>query len=157
MAITLRKTGLEDINFLNEIRGKELPKLHDYRLDEQEKGKSLYLIAFQDEKPVGHVYIKLKGSEEYHNSSALQDLYVSTKFRRKGIGGKIIQEAEQCLKSLGYKEVSLDVETNEEWIRKFYEKQGFMLKSGPHKQSWIEKDTNEVVKVDVFHLEKEIE
>jgi len=156
MTITLRKLNTGDLKFLNEIRGKELPKLHYDRFTEQDKGESIYLIAFQDGRPVGHVYVKFEGDEEYHNSPVLQDLYVSEELRGKKIGTQIIQETEKYLKELGYNEISIDVETNKEWIKQFYEKQEFGLKSGPHKQSWIEKDTEEEINIDVFHLEKKI-
>lgn len=156
MNITLRKAKVDDINFLNEIRGKESSKLNDDRFIEQDKGKSLYLLAFQEGKPVGHIYVRFSGSEKYHNCPILQDLYVSKKFRGRGIGTKIVQDTELYLKNLGYGKISLDVETNEEWVRKFYEKQGFKLKSGPHKIFWTEKDTNEKINMQVFHLEKEL-
>ncbi len=157
MNITLRKSNPNnDLKYLNEIRGKELPKLHASRFAEQKENKAVYLIAFKDEWSVGCVYVKFESSEKYHTCPMLQDLYVKSEFRGQGIAVQIIKQTEKYLKELGYNEIGIDVETSEEWIRQFYEKQGFKLKSGSHKQSWIEKDSGKEIIMNIFHLEKRI-
>lgn len=154
--IVLRKARVEDFVLLDEIRGSSAPKLHTERLREQAEKKSLYLLAFIEEISVGHIYVVFKGTQEYHTSPVLQDLYVKKELREQKLGTKIIREAERALKELGHDKVSLDVETRNEWIRKIYEKQGFKLKSGPHRQVWTDLDSGERVRVEASYLEKRI-
>lgn len=154
--VILRKTRKGDEAVLDEIRDDRSPKLHTERLHQQEKGKALYLAAFIEKIPVGHIFISLDGTEEYHTSPVLQDLYVKKSLREQNLGTKIIQETERFLKKTGFGKVSLDVETRNDWIQKFYEKQGYKTKSGPHKQSWIERDLGKNVEIKTIYLEKDI-
>lgn len=156
MSVTLQQATLNDIKYLNKIRGDDFTELNIEKLSEQDQGKAIYLIALQDGNPVGSIFVKLESSEEYHKSPVLQDLFVSEEMRKQGIGSQIIKEAESYLSELGYKEVGIDCETKDEWIRKMYEKEDFQLKSGPHRQSWKSNNPDENIDLDIFHMEKKI-
>ena len=156
MKINLRKANIKDLKNIFEIRGEKLPKLQEERFSKQKKKESLYLISFIGGKPAGYVYIEFKGSEKHHTCPNLQDLYVKKALRGKEIAKQILQKTESFLKKLGYLKIGLDVETEEKWIKNFYEKQGFKIKGKPKKISWFEKDLGKEINLDVFYLEKEI-
>lgn len=149
---SLRKATLSDLPLLDQIREEKLPRLHQDRFDGQEKGVGEYLLAFNNEEPVGHVYIRYKDDYDYHNCPILEDLFVKQDKRKLGIGVNIIEEIKEYLRTKGYNEVGLDVETKEDWLKKFYEKCGFRTIGDSHRQSWIEKDTGKKITIDVYHL-----
>jgi len=141
---------------LNIIRKEKLRKLHNSRLKLQKEGKALYLIVYIKNKPVGHVFVHLKGNEKYHSCPTLQDLFVKENLRRKKIGARILKKVERKLKSKGHKKVGLDVETKEKWLLFFYEKIGYKIIGKPHKQTWTQKDSGKKMNTVVFHLEKKL-
>jgi len=151
------KAKKENIKDIYQIRKRKLPLLQKARFTEQDKKESLYLIAFQPKKPVGYVYIKLKGSERHHTCPNIQDLYVKEELRKKGIAKQILQETEDFLKKLGYSKIGLNVETKEKWIKNFYENQGFKIQGNFKKISWIEKDEKKNITLKVFYLEKKLD
>jgi len=154
--VELEEIDEEKKELLSKIRKEKLDKLHNERIEKQKNKKGLYLIALVQEKPVGYVYVSLEGTEKYHTSPVLQDLYVRMELREQKIGSKIIEKVESFLSKKGYVRASLDVEVKNGWIRHFYEKLGFELKSGPHLQSWREVDSDKKISIKTWYLEKDL-
>ncbi|HRV76202.1 MAG: GNAT family N-acetyltransferase [Candidatus Nomurabacteria bacterium] len=130
MDIEIRKCKEKDIDVLK--RTIPRPEFHDKRFESQEKGDSEYLVAWLDDIPVGHLNLILVGSGEEYVKERLGFLpelnAIGTypdEMRSKGIGRKLIEEAEMICKSLGYKKVGLAVDTSNKRARELYERLGY--------------------------------
>lgn len=154
--ISIRKVNRDDMNSFNIIRDEKLPKLHETRLKMQGEGMAEYYIATINNEPVGHVFVLYKSKNPIHTCPLLQDLFVKASERKKGISKKILELTEQNIKKAGHSEIGIEVEENEDWIRHFYESVGFKLDSGPHKNSWTEKDTGGKIISNTYFLKKSL-
>jgi GNAT superfamily N-acetyltransferase len=63
------------------------------RLDQ---GNGFYLVAWENEEPLGHVYLALTDPPE------LQDVQVRPEHRRRGVASAMTSAAEQNALSLGF-------------------------------------------------------
>jgi len=154
--VRLRKVKKSDFKLLDKIRGDKSQKLHESRLNFQNKGEANYYISFENNKPIGHVFVHLSGNSKHHRCPVIQDLQVKKDQRKKGLGLKIILEVEKKLKNLGYKKFGLDVETNEKWLIKFYKKIGFKRIGNIYRDDWKNKETGKIYRSKVYYLEKKI-
>jgi GNAT superfamily N-acetyltransferase len=143
--VSLRKANRDDMESLHIIRDEKLPKLHETRLKMQDEGLAEYLIAIKNNEPVGHVFVLFKSENPIWTCPLLQDLFVKATERKQGISKKILELTGQRLREAGYSEMGIEVETDEDWIRRYYESVGFKLDSGPNKTSWTEKDTGKKI------------
>ncbi len=139
----IKKQNLEIL--YKEMFDSAVPWLHGKNLAEQIKGNSVWLIAWQDKLPVGHIQITFKNSEvkkirkQIKRCPHLSTLYVNSKFRRKGIAKKIMKYAEKLVKKKGYKRVGLSVEKDNKFLNNLYEKLGYKdWKKGIVLDSWQE-------------------
>ena len=96
----IEKATKKDLKELDKIKGCKMPKLHISRLEQQKKRKAIYFIAYEKNKPVGHVFVYLKGNENYHSCPTLQDVFVKETERKKGFGRMLMNKVEQKLKNL---------------------------------------------------------
>ena len=78
------------------------------------QGDGLYLVAWADSDPVGHVHLALKDPPE------LQDLTVAKRYRRRGIARCLLAAAEADLRLRGCVTVRLEVSVNDEIARSLY-------------------------------------
>ena len=157
MKIILRLATEKDLHLFEEIRGEKLTKLHLDRLKKQKMNKVEYFLAFIDKKPAGHMMLNYKAKRKWYTCPILEDLYVKESERNKGIATQIINFAEKHLKDKKYKELALDVETHEIWLKKFYEDLGFKKINGIHKLIWINKDKGNIRETSfVYHLRKKL-
>ena len=65
------------------------------RLDEMEKGESIYLVIEDDNLIVAHLLLKLQGIPTEPGNPNMNDLYVLEEKRNLGIGSKLVKEAEK--------------------------------------------------------------
>lgn len=114
--MTIRKATETDVPQLVELKE---PKTEEYRkkfeenqhrrLQEMQQEKAVYLIAEDNSKILGQLFLKLYGSETEPDFPNMQDLYVDAVERGKGIGTQLIHEAEKIAKEKGYAKISLAV------------------------------------------------
>jgi GNAT superfamily N-acetyltransferase len=154
MALKFRIAKEDDLNHFDDIRGEKLHKLHLKRITLQKEGKGEYIIAFENNGPVGHIFVNYKNSNNKY--PVLEDLYVKEIERGKGIAKKILIYIEKRLKKQKYKEIGIDVETHELWIKKFYESLGYVLVGGPDKSTFRLEDKNKDITEITFHLKKKV-
>jgi len=153
----IRLTKKSDLIYLDKIRDKKLHKLHLKRIKTQERKEAEYLIAFYNKKPIGHVFINYKSKRRWHKSPIIEDLFIKDEEREKGYAKKIMLYAENLVKEKGFKTIELDVETNEKWIRSFYESLGYKKISGPHKLNYVlEDEGDKEITETVYHLKKSL-
>ncbi|MDQ5913472.1 MAG: hypothetical protein QG623_90 [Patescibacteria group bacterium] len=128
--IVIRKCRKEDVQLLGAYIPR--PSFHINRFNNQEKGVSEYLIAWKENIPVGHLNLILVGSDEEYVKSRINTCpelnAIGTyppEMRSKGIGRKLIEEAERICKEKGFKQVGLAVDTSNTKAKELYERLGY--------------------------------
>ena len=105
--------------------------LHSKRFEEQEDGACAYLIAFVDSQPVGHLNILWQGradaalNRHLKNCPELNAIGVIPQYQSQGIGAKLINLAEQMVKSSGFDKVGLGVGIDNPRAKQLYERLGY--------------------------------
>ena len=95
------------------------------RLDEHAAGRSTYLIAWEDDRPVGHAHLAWQGT--HLAVPEIQDLYVVADRRRRGIATVLIHAAEDEARSRGWADMSLSVSMDgAPETRRLYERLGYV-------------------------------
>lgn len=108
--------------YLPAIKGK-----HQRRLDIQEMGKGLYLIAWDKNKPIGLIEIIYdgKGLDEatnfIDNCPDLKYLLVREEYRRKSVATELVREAIKKCSDKGFGKIGLLVDQSNTAARKLYE------------------------------------
>lgn len=78
-------------------------------------GNGAIFLAEEGGKQLGYVFVLtfFPWAEKFkkHSPGFISDLYVKKEYRKKGVGIKLIKEAEKWLKSKGKKDIALDVGT----------------------------------------------
>jgi len=96
--------------------------LHSQRIMQQDQGHSLYLFAWVDDRPVGHVIVKWPpwperpGTVEWqarYSCCFIEDLWVQSETRNQGIGRALMGAAESCCVVQDTPKVGLNVGLDE--------------------------------------------
>jgi GNAT superfamily N-acetyltransferase len=77
------------------------------RLDQQAREGSTYLIAWENEQPVGHAHIAWSGT--HLGPPEIQDVFVLPELRRRGIATQLTHAAEDEARRRGWERISLSV------------------------------------------------
>lgn len=77
------------------------------RLDQQVKERSTYLIAWEDDQPVGHAHVAWSGT--HLGLPEVQDVFVLPEKRRHGIATQLTHAAEELARARGWGTISLSV------------------------------------------------
>lgn len=107
------------------------PRKHIDRYMGQEKGEAVYLVAWKDELPVGHLLLKWQGTadepmaSDIENCPDLEDLFVNPDFRSSGIGTRLLECAEQAAKERSYARVGLGVSVDNHRAHSLYIRLGY--------------------------------
>ena len=145
----IRKAKQSDLKLLNKYLQVSIPQFHEQKLKEQKTGKSAWLIAWMDKKPVGHIQLRFSGCEvkkvrdKLPGCSHIEALGVKEEYRKKGIATKLINFTEDLSKKKGYKKIGLSVEEANSFLKKIYEKRGYKnWGKGTIIEKWEELDEN---------------
>lgn len=141
--ISLRLTKLEDVDILTDIQQKAFQplyeKYHDegnpYLRDKRDilcrlnNPKFLYLTILSDEKIVGGILYRLKGSTPFVKNLRcgkyyLGRVYISSEYQNKGIATEAILQSEKFLKNP--RKLYVDFPENLDKNRKCYAKCGYI-------------------------------
>lgn len=138
--IVIRPIAAEDVPLL-ERSIPRMPGTHQERRERQERGDVLYLIAWLDGLPVGHLLLKWAGSptsaSALPNCPTLSDITVHPEHRSKGIGSHLMERAERLAAQRGYQQVSLNVALDNVRARALYERRGYRDSGlGTHSSRW---------------------
>jgi GNAT superfamily N-acetyltransferase len=94
------------------------------RLDQQLGEGSTYLVAWDDDQPVGHAHIAWAGT--HLGVPEIQDVFVLPERRREGIAARLTDAAEQEARTRGWGRISLSVSRDGNVAaRSLYEKLGY--------------------------------
>lgn len=80
-----------------------------------------FLVAQQDNIVVGYIIFWIRFEDEGHIIS----IAVEEKSRRRGIGSEMVKTALKIFKKYNVKKIKLEVRSNNNGAKKFYEKMGF--------------------------------
>ena len=126
--IDIRPLHREELDRLQE----SIPsQYHEGRLVRQERGESLFLVAWLSGRAAGQLVLTLAGSEEQQIIARaagvpyISDIAVPEELRSQGIGTRLIRYAEGLVRIEGLKEVGLAVGTGNQRARMLYERLGY--------------------------------
>jgi GNAT superfamily N-acetyltransferase len=95
------------------------------RLDQQVEQGSSYLIAWEDDQPVGHAHVAWEGTRV--GVPEVQDVYVLPERRSRGIATLLTHAAEQEVRARGWDGISLSVSRDgNPAARRLYERLGYV-------------------------------
>jgi ribosomal protein S18 acetylase RimI-like enzyme len=156
----LREEELELLDQMNRDWAKGRPlALHLDRFLRQQAGEAVYLFAWHEGQPVGHVMLVLTGPSKEPLRSALRscahisDLFVVPGYWSRGIGTRLMDEAETLAARRGFIQIGLDVAIDNDRAIALYERRGYKdLGFGERAVSWgyVDPDGHEQVQNDVL-------
>jgi ribosomal protein S18 acetylase RimI-like enzyme len=83
------------------------------------QGNGFYLVAWENEEPLGHAYLALTDPPE------LQDVQVRPEHRRRGVASSLTSVAEENALSLGFDRLRLEVSEGNTAAQALYRSCGF--------------------------------
>jgi GNAT superfamily N-acetyltransferase len=123
---------LEDLDRLEAAMPGGPSRFHHRRLARQQRGTSSYLVAWLDERPVGHAEIRWDGCaaaavrERFPRCPEVNALEVfPERMRSRGIGTALIAEAERRVKARGFGQIGLGVADDNPRAAALYLRLGF--------------------------------
>ena len=116
MGICVKQCDDDEVRKVIEAMG-AAPQLAEQYILRKQKGEGIFLAAWKDGEPVGHVFLKWNPAlpGEYATRvqgdfGDLENLFVAEKRRSKGIGSMIIQKAEEEARCRGVELLGLAVD-----------------------------------------------
>lgn len=131
MHINIKKASVEDkqevLKLCRYFYNRWLPYAYHYF---KNKWKRLYqqiLVATCEDKIIGYLAFRTPNSDKrFKTTLYVSDLYVLPKYRRKGIGSKLIESVESIKKEKGLDKIVVNVDKKSHFIR-FYHELGFKI------------------------------
>lgn len=144
----LREEELELLDQMNRGWDKGRPlALHVRRLAMQQKGDAVYLFAWDQERPVGHALLELTGPmrepmrSSLTNCAHISDLFVIPGCWSRGVGTRLMDEAEALAARQGFIQVGLAVAIDNDRALALYERRGYIdMGFGEQAVSWTYTD-----------------
>ena len=130
--IAIRPLTSDEVARLEAQPFQHSPKHRD-RLARQQRGDVVYLVAWADDLPVGHVLLKWDGTTDPPMADVLdecpdiEDLFVLSDYRQQGIATQLMENAESLARDKGFGQVGLGAgaEVND-IARQMYERRGYV-------------------------------
>jgi GNAT superfamily N-acetyltransferase len=107
--------------------------------NQQSRGEGVYLIAWDEDVPVGHLFILWTGNTEvprivdrcpqaaqFADCPELCELYVVAERRSQGIGTQLLRQAVELARKRGASQATICVDTDNPRARSLYERLGFV-------------------------------
>jgi ribosomal protein S18 acetylase RimI-like enzyme len=106
------------------------PGKHRERLEGQERGECLYLIAWTGDEPVGHLNLRLRGRKlpdraRRLRAAQVEDLRVAALHRRRGVATALMHHAAEEAGTRGFRRLGLGVDVGNVPARRLYRKEGY--------------------------------
>ena len=103
---------------------------HADRAAAQAAEKAVYLVAWNGEEPVGHVFVKWPGALSSKRAAMeacveIEDLYVRSDKREQGVGDALLAAAEEEAQARGFDRIGLAVGLENEPALRLYGRRGY--------------------------------
>lgn len=132
---TIRHARSSDLAILSDNFGDE--GFFTDRLTRQDQGRGALLVAWQNDRPIGHIYIWLEPSDtpevrEYiPGVPLLSHVEVHPDYRSRGVGTELIATAEQMLRDDGFNEVALAAQIDDRIAGRLFRRLGYSDRQHP--------------------------
>jgi len=132
--VAIRPAESGDLALLEQYRRDCDPAAHATRLDEQQDGRMLYLLAWVDERPVGQVVMRWDGPDDPDLAARtaplgrhvyIGALGVDAAYQSQGIGRRLLAAAESAAIRRGYRLAGLMVASDNVRAKALYERLGY--------------------------------
>ncbi len=133
--IIIRQAHESELEMLErEFSPGDISRHHFQRFEEQEKGKGIYLIAWHDNLPVGHLLLEWDGPGDptvatqidVKGRAYLFAVETREEYRRRGVATRMIQTGEKLAREHGCEWIGLEVgRVSNPDAKKLYEKLGY--------------------------------
>lgn len=122
----IRLATKEDIPQITELRKTQDTEGLERNFQEVEAGKGAYLIAEEEGKVVGQLFLKYYGKLTAPDYPDIEGVLVSEQVRGQGIGTKLIERAEELAGERGFNKTGLAVNpTLNPKAKALYERLGY--------------------------------
>lgn len=132
ITVEIKPLAEEEIAVLEEhLPDQATPTTYRDHFEQQRRGEIVYLIAWQDRFPIGHVLLQWAGVDNGPAASRLEkcpylgDLFVAEDYRSSSVGSQLLAAAEQRAKDQGYQRVGFYVRRDHHRTRSLYEHRGY--------------------------------
>ncbi len=127
----VRPLGEEEVAAMERHFPSAIADKHRVRLARQRRDDALYLIAWLEEAPVGHVLLKFTATADpaaprLPDCPHIEDLLVKPEWRSRGIGSSLLAAAEEAAARRGCTRVGLNVAAENLRARKLYAERGYV-------------------------------
>ena len=130
--VTVRPLAEAELNRLERCPwARRPPGMHRDRFAQQRRGSTVYLMAWQEERLVGHLLLTWHGPTVEPVASCLaecvelQDVAVREDLRSRGIGTRMLTVAENLARQRGARRLGIGVALDNPRARALYERLGF--------------------------------
>ena len=137
--ICIRPIELGDVDLLCQQMGADDSAGHRSYVDKQSRDQGVYLIAWDGDVPVGHLFIRWTGNTEvprivdwcpqaarFADGPEFCEVYVVAERRSQGIGTQLLRRALQLACERGVSQATICVDTDNPRARSLYECLGFV-------------------------------
>ena len=124
------------------------PGKHRDRFARQQERSVVYLVAWLNDRPVGHGLVKWQGADNpelhsIHDCPDIEDLFVNPTVRSRGIGSRLLEAAENLARERGYAKIGLAVGVENPRAHALYESRGYRdAGAGVYTERWSLVDAN---------------
>lgn len=108
-----------DVEVLERVNSTGANQWHALRFGNQEAGRSTYLLAFEDDQPVGYCELKWDECPEINGLTVLEP------WRGQGIGTALVHACEQRARERGQSRIGLAVADDNPRAAKLYARLGY--------------------------------
>jgi GNAT superfamily N-acetyltransferase len=128
--VAIEPIRVEDADGAARLMAWRQPARHAERALAQRGGRGVYLIAWKDDAPVGHSFVKWPGDLSSRQARAercveIEDLYVADGERGRGIGAALLAASEDVARVNGHALIGLAVALGNTEARRLYARHGY--------------------------------
>jgi GNAT superfamily N-acetyltransferase len=139
--LEVRELAASDVRLLETQLPAEDESKYRRRFQEHLAGMIVFLVAWDEGLPVGHGYVRWRAGEplnrRFPKVPVIGDLVVKEELRSRGIGTRIMEEAEDVARARGRRRMAIGVDLANTRAQALYQRRGY-VDSGirPFRSSW---------------------